>query len=259
MRTLVVLLAILVSLTLPAQACVHHFVVFPTSWMWGGLILSCLTASVAAYNWSPARYVWFSLSLPLILNGGSAGVAGLVWGLAYAPALLIIMVSAARLRAWAPLVLALPALGLLHALGETPVFFMESCTECPTRLKNLASALESYAHDHQGHFPPSLDSLSPKYLQAVPQCIVGHPSTLGTRLYRLQGIEFNPYNYSLSADAKRFQITCQTGLHGWSSSPKGRPAYDSVAGLLRSEPLPDLNEPPVDRPEGPLLQSGPRP
>ena len=215
----------------------------------GGLLVSCLAASLAGFH-----RLWLALLIPAVLNGGSAGVSALVWGLAYTPPLLAIVFAAARRWTWRSVllalpVLALPLLGLTHLLGETPLAFQESCLSCKWNLKNLGTALESYALEHQGQYPPNLQTLCPKYLKVPIECLPGKPTWLGARLYDLQGIEFSPYAYTVRPDGKRCQICCQTGKHTWTKQPKGWPAYDSVEGLCERQPLPDI-ESPIPSPKG---------
>lgn len=42
--------------------------------------------------------------------------------------------------------------------------------ECHHNLRDIATSLEMYSTDNQGHYPPRLSSLTPEYLKEIPRC-----------------------------------------------------------------------------------------
>lgn len=50
-------------------------------------------------------------------------------------------------------------------------------TGCKANFKNIGCALEMYTVDHHGHYPASLDDLTPLYLKRLPRCPAAGYST----------------------------------------------------------------------------------
>lgn len=48
---------------------------------------------------------------------------------------------------------------------------------CKNNLRNIAIALETYCTDNRGHYPSSLDMLTPTYLKCIP---TGHAANVDT-------------------------------------------------------------------------------
>lgn len=93
-------------------------------------------------------------------------------------------------------------------------------TACRSNLRNIATALEEYANENHGHFPPSLQSLVPRYLKAIPSC----PS-VGSVTYT-QGYE------ATTEDFNRFTVICIGNNHERSGYSPNYPQYSSTQGLL---------------------------
>lgn len=87
---------------------------------------------------------------------------------------------------------------------------------CKSNLKNLATALEMYATDHNGHYPKQLQEGVPNYLKELPSC----PTTKAE------------YSYTLNADANKYELVCR-GKH--EGLPLGYPRYKSDKGLLTGQ------------------------
>lgn len=112
-----------------------------------------------------------------------------------------------------------------------PTSITQSCTVCPSNLRNLSTAIEIYATDHQGAFPTALNQLVPQYINKLPQCIDGEAvSPEGRVFFRLRGFELaEGYGYRL-VNPKCYAIWCRnrgyadhTGrLQPWYENSSGR-------------------------------------
>lgn len=88
---------------------------------------------------------------------------------------------------------------------------------CSSNLKNIATALEMYACDSQGHYPTRLSQLTPNYLKTVPTCpAAGADSYSAT------------YQRALKPDG--FRLHC--GGENHTPWPANTPAYTSGQGLV---------------------------
>lgn len=83
---------------------------------------------------------------------------------------------------------------------------------CSSNLKNIATALELFSTDHNGHYPVTLHELTPTYMRTIPAC----PMTGAT------------YAYSSRRNPEDFEIVC-TGRHP--NVPSGYPRYTGTNGL----------------------------
>lgn len=90
--------------------------------------------------------------------------------------------------------------------------------QCASNLKNIGTALEMYSTDNAGHYPSSLDSLTPNYLKIIPTC-----ASAGSDTYS-QGYVFN-------AAPDTYTISCRGYYHSQVGIPKDFPQYDSIIGL----------------------------
>lgn len=59
-------------------------------------------------------------------------------------------------------------------------------TACVANMKRIAAALEAYSADNGGAYPPDLQHLIPKYLQAMPSCPAAGRDTYSAA-YKTQG------------------------------------------------------------------------
>ena len=88
---------------------------------------------------------------------------------------------------------------------------------CSQNLKNIATALEMYAADHQGHYPRELADLkSGGYLRDIPRCL-----------------DKDAYNYRMNTRPDFFLLHCHSANHKADGSPLNFPQYDSSKGLRR--------------------------
>jgi hypothetical protein len=72
----------------------------------------------------------------------------------------------------------LPLLPLLVAYSQVPIAAAPTPLQhCQSNLKNLATALEMYASDYQGHYPNRLSDLSPNYILKLPSCPTARQET----------------------------------------------------------------------------------
>ncbi len=90
--------------------------------------------------------------------------------------------------------------------------------ECASNLKYLAVALEMWASDNAGHYPVSLQAVTPDYLKQLPTC---------------QGKDTYSAGYEASTNPDAFTLSC-TGDHSAAGVPRGYPRYNSTKGLIRT-------------------------
>lgn len=89
-------------------------------------------------------------------------------------------------------------------------------TACKCNLKNIATALEMYATDNNGYYPPDLKKLTPDYLEKLPQCPVKGAN----------------YVYEVSKKKDSFIIYCPGEQH--KDLGITGPAYGSNSGLVEN-------------------------
>jgi hypothetical protein len=92
-------------------------------------------------------------------------------------------------------------------------------TTCQSNLKNIGTALEMYSTDYKGHYPPSLNALTPNYIKQIPTC----PSSGTNNGY------IGSYVVAQSPDA--YTVCCAGSYHGSAGTPANYPMYDSFRGL----------------------------
>lgn len=100
------------------------------------------------------------------------------------------------------------------AVDEPPA---DSGAACARSLARVATALEEWSSDHEGRYPPTLETLVPAYLPALPACI---------------GEGGAEPRYRVSSDARGFDLSCggrHSGAHVTSHSSRLR--ADQQLGL----------------------------
>lgn len=97
-----------------------------------------------------------------------------------------------------------------------------SVPPCLGMLKNIGTALEMYADDHNGDLPKTLDDLTPRYLRAYPVCPVAQ-----LRTYRLITGPLAPKNPDGRDDYA--YVEC-TSAHQSAFTA----TYDNLGGLITS-------------------------
>ena len=95
-----------------------------------------------------------------------------------------------------------------------------SLTGCKSNLKNIATSLEMYSTDNQGHYPKSLAQVTPNYLKVLPQCMAAQTDTYSAS-----------YHSAQKPDAYTF---CCSGQYHTSSGIESAnyPQYSSYTGLI---------------------------
>ncbi|MFH1453028.1 MAG: hypothetical protein ABIH00_03485 [Armatimonadota bacterium] len=104
-------------------------------------------------------------------------------------------------------------------LSETPEDFIsqqkkEALISCKNNIKNIAIAIEMYGTDNNGHYPPCLESIIPRYLHKLSECPVCGKMN---------------YVYKRIGDSD-FIIYCSGGCH--KDTGITGPAYSSMKGLV---------------------------
>jgi hypothetical protein len=93
-------------------------------------------------------------------------------------------------------------------------------TGCKSNLKSLATSCEMYSTDNCGHYPHSLDLLTPNYLRKIPRCPQAHRDTYSAR-----------YAYALTPDA--YTVCCGGCYHHAAGlDTPNYPHYSSFSGLI---------------------------
>jgi predicted Ser/Thr protein kinase len=116
--------------------------------------------------------------------------------------------------------------GLFEYRDQTPgpedknsPYCFASLESCRRNVASLSQALETYAREHHGLYPPALAALVPRYIQEVPRC----PSSWDTR--------GSPYAYKTEAGMKVCHLFCNDGVHRVLSGKKATPRFDSDGGI----------------------------
>ena len=99
-------------------------------------------------------------------------------------------------------------------------------TACQSNLKNIGTAMEMYSEDNSGRYPESLTSLTPKYLETVPEC------PFQDQGYKLSTGPQAPGN--TSAFQEFYVVWCGGEAHGDTRVPTDYPRYDAISGLRQS-------------------------
>ena len=100
-----------------------------------------------------------------------------------------------------------------------------SGSPCRSNCKNIATALEMYADDHGGLYPPVLSPLTAgNYLKLIPTCPAAGSDTYSQA-------------YQTAHNPERFSFYCTGNNHaktytGFSTSCSNFPQYSSAFGLL---------------------------
>jgi type II secretory pathway pseudopilin PulG len=97
-------------------------------------------------------------------------------------------------------------------------------TACKSNCRNIGTALEMYASDFKGQFPPSLDYVTPNYLRSIPTCPSAKKDT------------YSESYTSTIRDLKTgtldsYSFFCQGEYHKIVSNTRDCPRYDSEYGL----------------------------
>jgi len=90
---------------------------------------------------------------------------------------------------------------------------------CQSNLKNIATALEIYSSENQGHYPPAFNNLVPLFLKSPPVCpAISAPTYIGS------------YNVGTLPDI--FTIYCQSSAHTPLLISPNYPQWCSISGLI---------------------------
>ena len=100
-------------------------------------------------------------------------------------------------------------------------------TACKSNLKNLGTAMEMYSTDWSGHYPSSMDMLTPNYLKSIPEC-----PAAGIASYKLITGKNVGYNTVKGGFEDYYLFYCSKDNHSHAGVDGNYPQYDSIAGLL---------------------------
>lgn len=93
-------------------------------------------------------------------------------------------------------------------------------TACEANLRTIATSMEMYSVDYDGHYPPAISQLTPNYLKTMPEC-----PAAGTTTYVAQ------YDVTLNPDTYSFY--CEGTFHQGLGIPPNYPQWVSATGLAR--------------------------
>ena len=97
---------------------------------------------------------------------------------------------------------------------------------CKTQLVNIGTACDMYSTDWSGHYPNSLQALTPNYLKTIPTCFAA-----GADTYSLT------YKKSLGGDPSEEHIEIFCGGHFHKEiSAANHPRWNDSEGIIEQEP-----------------------
>jgi hypothetical protein len=108
---------------------------------------------------------------------------------------------------------------LLMAVTAVPLLAQHyrHYSSCRANLQNIATALEMYATDNGGEYPPLLTYLTPSYLSYIPIC---------------PNAEIDTYSCSYKQGKKEFYVCCLGNNHP--ELLENMPAYSSKQRLIET-------------------------
>ena len=115
---------------------------------------------------------------------------------------------------------ALVLLVVLVVTGIQNRYHQRKLFECKTNLRDLATSMEMYSTDWNGHYPTNLEKLTPKYIEKIPVC----PSSQ------------HGYKVILGPDAPGnepkfedyFYLCCEGLNHEEAGAGRDQPAFDQM-------------------------------
>jgi type II secretory pathway pseudopilin PulG len=91
-------------------------------------------------------------------------------------------------------------------------------TGCKENLRNIATALQTYANDYEGDYPDSLDKIAPSYIGLVPSCPAAAKDTYSA-------------SYIVNATHTLFTVCCKGDNHKVMELDSDQPYFDLTEGL----------------------------
>ena len=95
---------------------------------------------------------------------------------------------------------------------------MSQLAGCKSNLKNIATSLEAYSVDHNGHYPNDMVLLTPNYIKTLPVCPAAASNTYTAS-----------YVFSLNPDTYDFE--CRGTNHAALGVAANYPQWHSRSGL----------------------------
>ena len=124
------------------------------------------------------------------------------------------------------LILLLPVAGLLalfafHHIRQSAKT-SHNVTMCRSNLSDFSGALESYASEHSGQYPPSFAALTPKYLKSARLCPAAQKDTYSAS-YRV---------WHSDDKSAQYEVYCQGRHHAEIGIPADHPALSRSGGIV---------------------------
>jgi len=101
-------------------------------------------------------------------------------------------------------------------------FHSKNYTSCIWNCMKIGRALEIYSNDHDGHYPPALSLLLPKYLKSIPTCPAAKTDTYSS-------------TYNTTSNAEAFTFYCMGHHHREVGFEPNFPQYNSINGRVNNQ------------------------
>ncbi|MCD4786254.1 MAG: ankyrin repeat domain-containing protein [Candidatus Eremiobacteraeota bacterium] len=101
-------------------------------------------------------------------------------------------------------------------------FHSKNYTGCIWNCMKIGRALEIYSNDHDGHYPPALSLLLPKYLKSIPTCPAAKTDTYSS-------------TYNTTSNAEAFTFYCMGHHHREVGFEPNFPQYNSINGRVNNQ------------------------
>jgi len=98
-------------------------------------------------------------------------------------------------------------------------------------LKNLGTALDSYAEDHQKRYPAELNEIVPHHIREIPSPYISLKDGKNLAMYRKRLNIQNDFSYSRSSDMSVYTIECNIPLKS-ARNGTGHLMYSSSEGII---------------------------
>jgi serine/threonine protein kinase len=120
---------------------------------------------------------------------------------------------------------------LYEKFNEKQKIETQSVLSCTSNLFEISMALEAYARDHNGDYPPKLENLVPKYLKSIPTCPSAGRDTY-SRSYLVREAEDNSSGKKTRGKSKSsYLIYCRGDYHKEAGVDQDRPRLEKGKGI----------------------------
>jgi hypothetical protein len=115
--------------------------------------------------------------------------------------------------------------GFYYRRGFTDFF------HCTKQITTIVAAVQMYAVDNAGNYPPSLEVLIPKYLPDLPVCMEKPKDSDTEKIFKAKyNFRYDGYGYEVSADHRNFTVYCRSNVHFILTPLSGHPSFNTRTG-----------------------------